>query len=79
MKEKRIYIVSTTNADGDEYALNLWEIEEMTDEDFIEEAEGQGWVWSSVETFARYWNDDCRLIPSREDSVMRVIEVNIND
>ena len=41
-KETRIYIVSTTNADGEPYAFDLYEIQNMSDEGFIEEAEAQG-------------------------------------
>lgn len=39
MREKRIYVVSTTNAGGDKYALDTYDIANMSNEDFIEEAE----------------------------------------
>lgn len=75
-KEIRIYIVSTTNADGEPYALDLWDIKNMNDEDFIEEAEAQGWVWS-LEGFQHYWNNNHEFIPARDESIMRIIEVEV--
>lgn len=75
-KEIRIYIVSATNADGEPYGLELWDIKNMSDEDFIEEAEAQGWVWS-LEGFQHYWNSDHEFIPARDESVMRIIEVEV--
>lgn len=71
-KERRIYIVSTTNRDGEPYALDLAEISMMSNEDFIEEAEGQGWVWSSIQSFAETWNKDL-FFPNPAESVMRII------
>ena len=40
-KETLIYIVSTTNAYGEPYAFNLKDIQNMSDEEFIETAEEQ--------------------------------------
>jgi hypothetical protein len=77
MKETRIYIVSTTNRDGDRYALELSDICEMNNEDFMEEAEGQGWVWSTLVAFAEAWNGNYSYLPHPEESEMRIIEVEI--
>ena len=68
----RVYIVSTTNTDGEPYALDLAEINMMSNEDFIEEAEGQGWVWSSIHSFAEAWNKGL-FFPNPAESVMRII------
>ena len=76
--ETRIYIVSTTNAEGKPYALNLFDIKNMCDEDFMDEAEAQGWVWT-LEGFQHSWNTDHESMPSKFDSVMRIIEVEIYD
>lgn len=76
MKETRIYIVSTTNRDGEPYALDLWDIMNMCDDEFIEEAEAQGWVWS-LEGFQIYWNSRKEFIPAKGESMMRIIEVEI--
>jgi hypothetical protein len=73
MREKRIYIVSTTNADGDRYALDTYDIMNMSNEDFIEEAEAQGWVWSSMESFAEAWNGSYAYLPNPDESEMRII------
>ena len=75
-KETRIYIVSTTNADGEPYALNLFDIKNMSDEDFIKEAESQGLVWS-LEGFQYNWNTKHESLPEKNESVMRIIEVEI--
>lgn len=72
-KEQRIYIVSTTNRDGEPYAFTTSEILEMNDEDFMEEAEGQGWVWSSMLSFAEDWNGNCDNLPKPWESEMRII------
>lgn len=72
MREKRIYVVSTTNADGDKYALDIYDIVNMSNEDFIEEAEAQGWVWSSMDFFAESWNGSYAL-PNPDESEMRII------
>lgn len=74
--ETRIYIVSTTNADGDPYALDLFDIQNMCDEDFMDEAEAQGLVWS-LEGFQHSWNTKHESMPSKDESVMRIIEVEI--
>lgn len=76
--ETRIYIVSTTNAEGEPYALDLFDIQNMCDEDFMDEAEAQGWVWS-LEGFQHFWNTDFESMPSKFDSVMRIIEVEVWD
>lgn len=78
MKEKRIYIVSTMNLDGEPYSFDLGDICEMNDEDFMEEAESQGWVWSSMVSFAEDWNGNCECLPRPCDSEMRIIEVKTN-
>jgi hypothetical protein len=75
-KETRIYIVSTTNADGEPYALDLFEIQNMCDEDFIEEAEAQGNVWS-LEGFQHNWNAKHESLPPKDESIMRIFEVEI--
>lgn len=77
MKEKRIYVVSVYNLDGDPYMLDLENIIELSDEDFIEEAEAQGWVWSSMESYAESYNGNYELMPDRDHSIMRIIEVEI--
>lgn len=77
MTEERIYIVSTTNVDGFPYAFTTSEILEMNDEDFMDEAEAQGWVWSSMKSFAEDWNGNCERLPRPEESEMRVIQVTI--
>ena len=74
--ETRIYIVSTTNAEGDPYALDLFDIQNMCDEYFMDEAEAQGWVWS-LQGFQHSWNTDHESMPSKDESVMRIIEVEI--
>lgn len=75
-KETRIYIVSTTNAYGEPYAFNLNDIQNMSDEEFIEEAEEQGLVWS-LEGFQYNWNTEYESLPEKDESVMRIIEVEI--
>lgn len=75
-KETRIYIVSTTNAYGEPYAFNLNDIQNMSDEEFIKEAEEQGLVWS-LEGFQYNWNSEDESLPEKDESVMRIIEVEI--
>lgn len=75
MKEKRIYVVGVYNLDGDPYMLDLETIIELSDDDFIEEAEAQGWVWSSMESYAESYNGNYELMPDRDNSIMRIIEV----
>lgn len=69
MREKRIYIVSTR----DRYWLDIYDIANMSDEKFIEEAEAQGWVWSSMESFADAWNGSYAYLPNPDESEMRII------
>ena len=78
MKEKRIYVVSICNLNGDPYMLSLENILELSDEDFIEEAEAQGWVWASMESYAESYNGSYELMPDRDHSIMRIIEVETN-
>ena len=73
MEEKRIYVVSTTNRDGEPYSFTTADILMMSDEDFIDEAEGQGWVWSSMESFAESWNGNYSYLPHPDESEMRII------
>ena len=75
-KETLIYIVSTTNAYGEPYAFNLKDIQNMSDEEFIENAEEQGLVWS-LEGFQNNWNTEYESLPEKDESVMRIIEVEI--
>lgn len=75
-KEIRIYIVSTTNAEGEANALNLSDIHQMNDIDFMEEAEEQGYVWS-LSGFQMNWNNRHESLPAKEESEMRIIEVEI--
>lgn len=75
-KETLIYIVSTTNAYGEPYAFNLNDIQNMSDEEFIETAEEQGLVWS-LEGFQNNWNTEYESLPEKDESVMRIIEVEI--
>ena len=75
-KETLIYIVSTTNAYGEPYAFNLKDIQNMSDEEFIETAEEQGLVWS-LEGFQNNWNTVYESLPEKDESVMRIIEVEI--
>ena len=73
MNEIRIYVVSSVNLDGAPYSFTKDDIYVMNDEDFIEEAESQGYVYSSWEVFKAEYN--LGYIPSSKHSVMRVIEV----
>ena len=75
-KEIRIYIVSTTNAEGEANAINLSDIQQMNDIDFMEEAEAQGNVWS-LSGFQMNWNDRHESLPQKDESVMRIIEVEV--
>ena len=75
-KETLIYIVSTTNAYGEPYAFNLKDIQNMSDEEFIETAEEQGLVWA-LEGFQNNWNTEYESLPEKDESVMRIIEVEI--
>lgn len=75
-KETLIYIVSTTNAYGEPYAFNLKDIQNMSDEEFIETAEEQGLVWS-LEGFQNNWNTEYESLPEKDESVMRIIEVEV--
>lgn len=75
-KETLIYIVSTTNAYGEPNAFNLNDIQNMSDEEFIETAEEQGLVWS-LEGFQNNWNTEYESLPEKDESVMRIIEVEI--
>lgn len=75
MTEERIYIVSTRNLDGEPYSFTLGEVAEWDDVEFAVEAECQGWVWSSMWTFAEDWNGNCERLPRPEESEMRTIRV----
>lgn len=61
MNEKRIYVVSSSNKD---------ELYCMSKEDFIDEAESQGNVWSSWEYFIADYN--LGYVPSSETSIIRI-------
>lgn len=76
-EENRIYIVSAFNLDGEPYSFDKDDIYCMTDEDFIEEAEGQGFVWSSWKYFQADYN--LGYVPNPKDSVMRIIEVKYDE
>lgn len=78
MKETRIYVVSEVSRDGEPYMLDIFDVAFWSDEDFIEEAEGQGWVWSSMESYANDYNNRVKSLPEREHSIMRIIEVEIS-
>jgi hypothetical protein len=71
MKEKRIYIVSTEAKDGELYSFTRNEIFAMNDEDFMEEAEAQGNVWSGIEYLQASYN--LGEVPDSYTSVMRII------
>jgi hypothetical protein len=73
--EKRIYIVSETNMDGEPYSFTKDDIFAMNDEEFIEEAEAQGYVYSDWEYIQASFN--CGELPDSKTSVMRVIEVEV--
>lgn len=75
MKEKRVYIVTTMDEEGIPNGLELKDICEWTDEEFVDEAESQGWVWSSMIDFAEAWNGNYNYLPLPCDSEMRIIEV----
>lgn len=61
MNEKRIYVVSSVNED---------KLYCMSKEDFINEAESQGYVYSSWEYFVADYN--LGYLPSSETSIIRV-------
>lgn len=61
MNEKRIYVVSSLNKD---------KLYCMSKEDFINEAELQGYVYSSLECFVEDYN--LGYLPSSETSIIRV-------
>ena len=71
MKEKRIYIVSAKTKDGEPYSFTKDEIFAMNDEDFMEEAEAQGNVWSGIEYLQASYN--LGEVPDSCTSVMRII------
>ena len=66
--EERIYIVCA-NRD-----IGLNDILEMNDDEFQEEAENQGFVWSSMEYFCQSWNES-NVFPPQSMSEMRIIKV----
>ena len=70
MENRRIYIVSAFNLDGEPHSFSEDEIRVMSKEDFIEEAEGQGWVWSSWEYFMADYN--LGYVPNPGESIMRI-------
>ena len=70
MEEKRIYIVSAFNLDGEPYSFTEDEIRLMGKDDFIEEAEGQGFVWSSMEYFIADFN--LGYVPNPKYSIIRI-------
>lgn len=70
MNEKRIYVVSSVNKDGERYSFDKDDIYLMNKEDFIEEAESQGYVWSSLEYFMADYN--LGYVPSSETSIIRI-------
>lgn len=61
MNEKRIYVVSSVSKD---------KLYCMSKEDFINEAESQGYVYSSWEYFVADYN--LGYLPSSETSIIRV-------
>ena len=67
-KETRIYLVSLQ-----ESGLDTEEINSLSDEEFIDEAEKEGFVWS-LKGFNLDWNED--TIPTF-DTIMRIREVEI--
>lgn len=75
--KKRIYIVSETNMDGEPYSYIKDEIFAMNDEEFIEEAEAQGYVYSDWKYVQASFN--CGELPDSTKSVMRVIEVEVSE
>ena len=68
--ETRIYIVSEESRDGALYSYTKHDIFNMTTEEFIEEAESQGNVWSSWRHFQKSFNEG--VVPMSDNSVMRV-------
>ena len=70
MKEKRIYVVSSVNLDGDRYSFTKDDIYLMSKEDFIDEAESQGYVWSSWESFMADYN--LGYVPKSKESIIRI-------
>lgn len=71
MKETRFYIVSAETKDGEPYSFTREEIFAMNDEDFMEEAEAQGYVWSDIKYFQASYN--LGEVPDSYTSVMRII------
>lgn len=67
MSEKRVYAIPYDIVD---------DVSKVSDEKFIEIAEGIGWVWSSTDEFVRQWNrPDVYCFPDRWFSELRIIEV----
>lgn len=74
MKEKRIYVVCTAcPVTGTLFDFTLSDVIEWDDDKFIEEAENQGWWWSSILSFAEDWNGNSTFMPCPDTSVMRII------
>ena len=72
--EKRIYVVSVEcPRTGTLEDFTLADVCEWDDEKFIEVAESQGWVWSSMLTFAESWNGNYYHMPTSNLSEMRIL------
>lgn len=56
MKEKRIYMVTAEDCTGGLYDFQMHEVRQWDNEKFIEVAEIQGLVWTSLDSFIDWWN-----------------------
>lgn len=73
-KEVRVYIVETFNDDIEEKI----DINNLTDDEFIELAEEQGTVYS-LKGFQNQWNHYCYAMATPEYSYIRFIEVETQE
>lgn len=72
MKEKRIYVVcAECPVTGTLTEFPISEVEKWDDEKFMDVAEEQGWVWSSIEDYAMTWN--MSYMPHPNQSMMRIL------
>lgn len=73
-KEVRVYIVETFNDDIEEKI----DINNLTEDEFIELAEEQGTVYS-LKDFQDIWNHYCYAMANPEYSYIRFIEVETQE
>ena len=66
--EKRVYII----ASDCKLVESVANIDEISDDDFIEEAEKEGLVYT-LEGFVNEWNFDAMYCPTPDTTYMRII------